>query len=75
MKKNRAVWEVLYCFDGMQYKPLKQFYTTANRTGGEAARKYRANLLKTPKYKGKEERLWVDRYLGPDEVEIISGLR
>lgn len=70
MKKNKAVWEVLYCYNGLDYKPLKRFYTSVNRTGGEAARIYREKLLKTPKYKGKEKRLWVDRYLGPDTVSI-----
>jgi hypothetical protein len=73
MKKNKAVWELLYCFDGLQYRPLKSFVTTAKRTGGQAAREYREKLLKTPKYQGKEEVLWVERYVGPDGVEIIPG--
>lgn len=75
MKKNKAVWEVLYLYDGFQYKPLKEFYTTTKKTGGEAAREYRKKLLKTPKFKGKEEVLWVERYTGPDNVMITGGFR
>ena len=64
---------MLYCYNGLEYKPLKRFYTTEKCTGGEAAKAYREKLLKTPKFKGKEEVLWVERYLGPDTVEIIGG--
>lgn len=73
MKKNKAMWEVLYCYNGFEYKPLKRFFTNSNRTGGEAARKYMERLLKTSKYKGKEELLWVERYVGRDRVMIIPG--
>lgn len=61
--KKPAVWELNYCFDGMQYKVLKTFKTTPKRTGGVAAKAYMGKLLKTPKYKGKEEALWVERYV------------
>jgi len=69
-KRRPAIWEVLYCYDGFQYRPLKSFVSTAKRTGGEAARTYREKLLKTPKYKGKEEVLWVERYTGSDAPNI-----
>ena len=57
----------------MQYKPLKAFYTNAKRTGGKAARDYMKKLLTLSKYQNKEELLWVERYVGPDEVMIIPG--
>ena len=70
MKKTKAVWELLYCYNGMEYRPLKTFKTTPKRTGGVAAEEYCKKLLTTPKYKGKEDLLWVERYTGPDTVSI-----
>jgi hypothetical protein len=55
MKNNKAIWELLYCYDGLQYKPLKVFRTTVKRTGGTAALLYREKLLKTSKYQGKSK--------------------
>lgn len=68
--KNKTIWAVNYRHGGIEYKALRYFSAGGRyKTGKSAAKAYMLELLKTPKYKSKEEDLWVDK-AGNDRCEM-----